>query len=122
MGEQTYSMGLAKAKNSLSHRIETGGTSNPFLAQIQQDGGIVGEEGDRLILEKMEESANRQKNGKIDGLPLPCRTRDTTPNPKNGIYAATSEQKQEPENQSALSSEDERENHTLDGGDARVSG
>ena len=41
--------------------------------------------------------------------PLPCATRDTTPNPETGIYKEISKLKKGPENQSERASEREKE-------------
>ena len=56
-GEQTNSVFLAKAKNSLSHGVESGRSSGPFLAKVRKSRRIVREKGHRAAVE-MEESAD----------------------------------------------------------------
>ena len=54
-------------------------------------------------------------------IPLPCVTRDMTPNPENGIYEGTSMRRQGPENQSGHALKHEKETPKPDGDGERAS-
>ena len=58
LGKKVDGMHLIQAKDRLCYHVESRRTRPPFLLQVQQGGGVVGEQGYRLMAQKRKETVH----------------------------------------------------------------